>query len=136
MLLHGKDRSLQADLISQNLAPVPRAKPGQRECIDTGKINLSPRQGNAVLQTDTMPDPYLNVQKLKRSARYRVRRAFTDYYHNLCREGETLTFIGYHFLPYHGGYTLQFEERTIYLQEELNAAILDSLANYLEPIRE
>lgn len=83
-----------------------------------------------------MRDSSLNIEKLKRSGRYRVRRAFADYYNNLCREGEIWTFVGYHFLPYHGGYTVIFEERTIYLQEELNAEILDSLGTYLEPIQE
>lgn len=114
----------------------PRAKPGWEECIGTGTIKISSRQGNAILQTNIMRDSELNVQKLKRSARYQIRRAFTDYYNNLFREGEMLTFVGYHFLPYHGGYTLQFEERTIYLQEERNADILDSLGSYLESIWE
>jgi hypothetical protein len=81
-----------------------------------------------------MRDASLDVQKLKRSARYRVRRAFADYYRNPCREGEILTFVEYHFLPYHGGYTLVFQERNLYLQEEENAEILNSLGTYLVQI--
>lgn len=136
MVFHGKDGTLGTHLTTQNPDIAPRARPGREECIGAGTIKTSSRQGNAVLQTNTMRDRDLNVQKLKKSARYQVRRAFTDYYSNLFRKGELLTFVGYQFLPYHGGYTLQFEERTIYLQEERNADILDSLGSYLESIPE
>lgn len=83
-----------------------------------------------------MPDNSLEIQALKPSRRYRVRRAFVDFYNNPFREGEVLTFIAYHFLPYHGGYTILFREKSLYLQEEANAEILNALDMYLSEITE
>ena len=60
-----------------------------------------------------------------------VQRDFADFYHNQFTQGEILTFVEYHFLPYHGGYTVVFKERTLYLQEEVNSDILGSLGDYL-----
>lgn len=56
-----------------------------------------------------------------------------DFYHNEFREDEILTFVQYHFLPYEAGYTVVFEERNLYLQEQKNANILESLEDYLIP---
>jgi hypothetical protein len=81
-----------------------------------------------------MPDNSLDIQHLKRSSRYEVRRAFIDYYGNRFLQGDVLTFVEYQFLPYHGGYTVVFQEKVLYLQEEANAAILDSLGRYLTEI--
>jgi hypothetical protein len=83
-----------------------------------------------------MPDPSLRIQVLKRSRHYRVRRAFVDFYNNRFLEGEILTFVTYQFLPYHGGYTVMFREKTLYLQEESNAEILNALGSYLVEIGE
>lgn len=77
-----------------------------------------------------------DVHQLKKSYRYRVRRDFTDFHRNTFREGEVLTFRELHFLPYHGGYTLVFEERQLYLQEEENTDILESFSEYMSQIRE
>ena len=77
-----------------------------------------------------------NVRQFKKDARYRVRRDFADFYNNPFTQGEALTFVEYHFLPYHGGYTIVFKERHLYLQEEENATILDSLGDYLTPTTE
>jgi hypothetical protein len=76
-----------------------------------------------------------DIHSLEKSVRYRVRQDFTDYYHNRFLQGEILTFVEYHFLPYHGGYTVVFQERNLYLQEQENANILDDLADYLHPVR-
>jgi hypothetical protein len=81
-----------------------------------------------------MRDLSLDVQHLKRSVQYQVCRTFTDYYSNPCRAGEVLTFVEYHFLPYHGGYTLVFQERSLYFQEEENADILNSLGTYFREV--
>ena len=62
---------------------------------------------------------------------YRIVTPFTDHYSNRFEQGETLKFRERHFLPYHGGHTLVFEERAMYLQEEANAAILDNFARYV-----
>jgi hypothetical protein len=77
-----------------------------------------------------------NVHQLKKDPRYRVCRDFADFYNNRFTQGDALTFVEYHFLPYHGGYTIVFKERNLYLQEEENANILDSLGDYLIPITE
>jgi hypothetical protein len=72
-----------------------------------------------------------DIQDLKADSLYRVQRDFTDFYHNQFKRGELLTFVGLHFLSYHGGYTVVFEERTLYLQEDVNSDILSSLGDYL-----
>ena len=73
----------------------------------------------------------LDIHRLEKAAQYQVCQTFTDFYHNLFNEGEKLTFVQFHFLPYHGGYTIVFKERNLYLQEEENANILNSLGDYL-----
>ena len=72
-----------------------------------------------------------DIQDLKTDSHYRVQRDFTDFYYNQFKKGELLTFVESHFLPYHGGYTVVFKERTLYLQEDVNSDILGSLGDYL-----
>ncbi|HSL42055.1 MAG TPA: DUF3601 domain-containing protein [Anaerolineales bacterium] len=81
-----------------------------------------------------MNDRPLDIHQLKKSVQYRIRQTFRDYYGNQFNQGEVLTFISYSFLPYHGGYTVVFQEKSLYLQEEQNAAILDSLGDYFAPV--
>lgn len=71
------------------------------------------------------------IQDLKTDSPYRVQRDFADFYYNQFKKGELLTFVESHFLPYHGGYTVVFKERTLYLQEDMNSDILGSLGDYL-----
>lgn len=73
----------------------------------------------------------LTIYTLEKGAAYVVRRAFTDFYGNAFSPGEVLTYEERHFLPYHGGHTIVFKERSIYLQEEENADLIDSFADYL-----
>ena len=73
----------------------------------------------------------VTIYTLEKGAPYVVSRAFTDFYGNLFSPGEALTYVERHFLPYHGGHTIVFKERSIYLQEEENAAVIDSFADYL-----
>ena len=73
----------------------------------------------------------LTIYTLEKGATYVVNRAFTDFYGNAFSPGEALTYAERHFLPYHGGHTIVFKERSIYLQEEANADIIDSFAEYL-----
>jgi hypothetical protein len=75
-----------------------------------------------------------DIHYLKKASRYRVSRGFADFYNNQFTPGEILTFVEYHFLPYHGGYTIVFQERNLYLQEQENAHILDSLGDYLSSV--
>jgi len=63
--------------------------------------------------------------------RYRVERPFADYHGNRFEAGEILRFKERHFLPYHGGHTLVFDERSMYLQEEEHASILGEFAKYV-----
>jgi hypothetical protein len=74
-----------------------------------------------------------DIHDLKPGSRYRVQRDFADYYQNHFTQGELLTFVESHFLPYHGGYTVVFKERRLYLQEEVNSSILSSLGDFLRP---
>ena len=83
-----------------------------------------------------MADAPNNVNELKKGFRYTVQQDFKDFYQNQFTGGEGLTFVETHFLPYHGGYTIVFKERSLYLQEEENANILDSLSDYLKLVPE
>lgn len=74
------------------------------------------------------------VYDLKKGRRYRVQRAFTDFYGGHFAEGAILTFQQHDYLPYHGGNTIQFAEQTLYLQDEVNADILQDLWTYLEAL--
>lgn len=73
----------------------------------------------------------VTVYTLEKGAAYVVTRAFTDFYGNVFSPGEVPTYDERHFLPYHGGHTIVFKERSIYLQEEENQDIIDSFAQYL-----
>ena len=73
----------------------------------------------------------VTLYNLETGAAYAVKREFTDFYGNVFSPGEVLTYAERHFLPYHGGHTIVFRERSIYLQEEENSDIIDSFADYL-----
>jgi len=80
-----------------------------------------------------MKPPLLDIYHLEKDRQYKVRKAFKDFYNGQFNEGEVLTFVEFNFLPYHGGYTVIFKEKKLYLQEEENSNILDSLGEYLMP---
>jgi hypothetical protein len=65
---------------------------------------------------------------------YQVLQDFTDFYGTLITTGTKLTFLSQSFVPYHGGFTLQFAEMAIYLQEDDHAAILSDFDLYFEEI--
>lgn len=73
----------------------------------------------------------VDIYTLEQGATYVVKNIFTDFYGNVFSPGEMLTYVERHFLPYHGGHTLVFRERNIYLQEEENQDIIDGFAAYL-----
>ena len=73
----------------------------------------------------------VDIYTLEKGATYVVNRMFTDFYGNVFSPGEMLTYVERHFVPYHGGHTLVFKERGIYLQEEENQDIIDRFADYL-----
>lgn len=62
---------------------------------------------------------------------YRVLQSFTDYYGNTFEQGQLLHFKQRHFLPYEGGHTIVFHERSLYLQEEANREILEKFSEYI-----
>lgn len=66
--------------------------------------------------------------------RYRVVQSFVDFYGNSFQQGELLRFKERFFTPYHDGHTVVFEERSLYLQQETNAPILDNFSDYLAEV--
>ena len=71
------------------------------------------------------------IYDLVPGAVYQVQQEFTDHYGNLFRQGERLCFKQRHFLPYHGGHTVVFAERPLYLQESENVEIIDNFSRYI-----
>ena len=65
---------------------------------------------------------------------YQVIRTFTDYYQNQFQQGELLRFKARHYLPYHGGHTIVFDQRSLYLQDDESAAIISNFAEYIRRI--
>jgi hypothetical protein len=83
----------------------------------------------------SQPDLEGTVYGLIPGRQYRVVKLFTDFYGNLFQPGELLRFKERHFLPYHGGHTLIFVERSLYLQEDTNRGILENFSEYLAETR-
>ena len=77
------------------------------------------------------PDRAPTVYDLVPGVEYVVLRPFVDYHQQSFETHQRLRFIGRAFLPYHGGHTLFFEGRAMYLQEEQNADIIDGFARFL-----
>jgi hypothetical protein len=73
----------------------------------------------------------VDIYTLEKGATYVVSNRFADFYGNVFSPGEILTYVERHFLPYHGGHTIVFKERNIYLQEDTNRDIVDRFADYL-----
>lgn len=76
------------------------------------------------------PNP-TSVYALEPGVVYIVTKRFDDYHAGKFEAGELLTFENRHFLPYHGGHTIVFREKALYLQESDQAEILDNLTDYL-----
>jgi hypothetical protein len=92
-----------------------------------------PRTLNTGVTTMDREELRGTVYGLVQGADYQVMQTFTDYYNNQFQRGESLRFKERHFLPYHGGHTIVFEQRPLYLQEEENAAILSNFSAYIAP---
>jgi len=73
----------------------------------------------------------MTVYDLEDGRKYVILRAFTDYQGQQFDPGTVLTFRSRHFLPYEGGHTVMFTEKWMYLQEELQAEILDNFGDYV-----
>jgi len=95
------------------------------------------RDTNAV-KTNAAQPPALSQQNLEGTiygltteCQYQVVKSFIDYYDNSFKQGDILRFRERHFLPYHGGHTIIFDEQSLYLQEEINKEILDNFSAYI-----
>ena len=75
----------------------------------------------------------MSLYTLEPGVVYIVARPFLDHWQQPFAVGEKLTFVQRHFLPYHGGHTLVFKEKSIYLQEDENADLINLFDQYLEP---
>ncbi|HVQ37293.1 MAG TPA: hypothetical protein VMS31_07165 [Pyrinomonadaceae bacterium] len=73
----------------------------------------------------------VDIYTLQKDTTYVLRRGLTDFHGNVFAPGEVLTYVERHFLPYHGGHTIVFKERSIYLQEDENRDIIGAFAEYL-----
>ena len=76
------------------------------------------------------PNP-TSVYALEPGVVYVVSKPITDYHGGRFEVGELLTFEGRHYLPYHGGHTIVFREKALYLQEDEQADILGAMAEHL-----
>jgi len=92
------------------------------------------RRGVAVGSTIYREELAGTVYGLIPGAEYRVVQSFNDYYGNQFQLGEFLRFKERHFLPYHGGHTIVFEQKPLYLQENENADLIANFSDYIERI--
>jgi hypothetical protein len=76
----------------------------------------------------------LTSYRLQPNKQYQVLQDFQDYYGAAIKAGTKLSFTSKSFVPYHGGYTFQFAEMAIHLQEDDNADILSDFDLYFEEI--
>ena len=76
------------------------------------------------------PNP-TSVYALEPGVVYVVTKPFVDYHRGEFNVGELLTYETHSFLPYHGGYTIFFREKAMYLQENDHADILFGMDKYL-----
>lgn len=90
-------------------------------------------RASVTVSVPSQPDPNLQgtVYGMIPEREYEVVKSFTDHYGNEFKQGERLRFKQRHFLPYHGGHTIVFEGRTLYLQEDQNSEILDDFSEYI-----
>jgi hypothetical protein len=79
--------------------------------------------------------------RLTPGTRYRVAKSFTDYDGHVHEDGETWTFLGDNFVPYHDGMSLFVSldgerEWQIRLEwtDEGQGEILDSVDSYIQPL--
>ena len=73
----------------------------------------------------------MTVHDLEPGATYKVISDLVDYGGQRVVRGRRLTFRSRAFVPYHGGHTLTFDEVTLQLQEDVHAALLGRLEDYL-----
>ena len=72
------------------------------------------------------------IDDLKEGHRYIVTQSFVDHSGSKFNTGEMLTYRGRQYID-HVGYVLEFEERTLNLHEQMDAAVLRKIWAFLEP---
>jgi hypothetical protein len=82
------------------------------------------------------PDAEGTVYEMTPGSHYQVMHSFTDYYGNSFQPGERLRFKERHFLPYEGGHTIFFHERSLYLQEDKDREILENFSAYIARVQQ
>ena len=92
---------------------------------------MMPGWGNSPVTTSSHTDVSGTVYGLQPDREYQVLRPFTDYYGNTFEPGQRLHFKSRNFSPYHGGHTIFFAERPLYLQEDANREVLEHFAEYI-----
>ncbi|MBI5952506.1 MAG: DUF3601 domain-containing protein [Chloroflexi bacterium] len=80
------------------------------------------------------PDLEGTVYGMASGSQYQVIKSFVDFYGNTFEQGEVLRFKERHFVPYHGGHTIVFDERSLYLQEDESKEILENFSGYIVKI--
>ena len=92
-----------------------------------------PPEPSAATATPTRREPPapLTISTMQAGARYRVVRDFLDFDGTPFRAGTVLTFVGYSYFPYDGGYTIHFLEAGMRLAEIApeNVPVLDNSGN-------
>jgi hypothetical protein len=86
--------------------------------------------GDAPIYAD-LTTQELSIYTLQPGDCYVIKQSFVDCFGNRFEQGQRLTFRKRHFLPYHGGHTIVFAERSLYLQEDQNRSIIDEFSRYI-----
>jgi hypothetical protein len=73
----------------------------------------------------------VSIHTLRPGVVYVVVKPFQDYHGDRFEPGARLTFVGRSFMPYHGGHTLTFRERTMWLQETDDRDLIDAFDQHL-----
>ena len=100
------------------------------EAREAAGLSASSHYGAAPINTGS-PTQELSIYTLQPGACYVIKQSFVDCFGNHFEQGQRLTFRKRHFLPYHGGHTIVFEERSLYLQEDQNRSIIDDFSRYI-----
>lgn len=74
------------------------------------------------------------ISDLRQGQRYVVTQSFIDYFGSRFEAGEILTYRGQQYID-HMGHAIEFEERTLNLNEKENAELLLRIWAFLEPVR-
>lgn len=100
---------------------------------------LQRRQPPAALRDDgepVMPADSPALYRMLPGRVYEVQQDFTDHAQQTFRRGERHAFRTRHFLPYHDGHTLVFDDTVVQLQGELQREMVEHWEAYMAPVRQ